>query len=297
MDVEKYFGRLNLRNRARQPSLELLKDICMDSVSNIPYENLDMFGGERKIWDLPTIYQNIVEKRRGGFWFELNGLLQWALKFLGYKVELLMGYMYDSKNNLLQTVSDRLVLMVSWDTEEKYLTDVGWGGKSFVLPLNLKVGIEQYQPNGIYRLSENQDMYIVEKKKQTCLESKDEQPYVNSKAKKDCVKLDEIRLKYIPWNIQLGVGKAPCTFEDCKVGHDYAQDEDEFLISNPIVSCQNVERRKFFVKNLYYEKEIYRPVTLKLERFQKYSVEDMYDILKKEFGIILNFKLSIPFIE
>ncbi|XP_077973677.1 arylamine N-acetyltransferase, pineal gland isozyme NAT-10-like [Styela clava] len=254
----------------------------MDSVSNIPYENLDMFGGERKIWDLPTIYQNIVEKRRGGFWFELNGLLQWALKFLGYKVELLMGYMYDSKNNLLQTVSDRLVLMVSWDTEEQYLTDVGWGGKSFVLPLNLKVGIEQSQPNGIYRLSENQDMYIVEKKKQTCLESEDDQLCVNSKAKKDCVNLDEICLKNIPWNIQLGVGKAPCTFEDCKVGHDYAQDEDEFLISNPIVSCQNVERRKFFVKNLYYEKKYIDPVTLKLERFQKYSVEDMYDIYSKK---------------
>ncbi|XP_077968648.1 arylamine N-acetyltransferase 1-like [Styela clava] len=295
MDVEKYFERLNLRNRARQPSLELLKDICMGSVSNIPYENLDMFGGERKIWDLPTIYQNIVEKKRGGFCFELNCLLQWALKLLGYKVELLKGKMYDSKNNLFQT--DHLVLMVSWDNEEKYLTDVGWSGSSFVLPLNLKIGIEQAQPNGIYRLSENQDMYIVEKKKQTYLKSEYDQLYFNSKAKEDCVKLDEIRFKDIPWNIMLGVEKTPCTFEDFKHGHDYAQDEDEYLISNPIVVLQNRERRKFFVKNFYYVKKYVDPGTLKLERFQKCSMEEMYDILKREFGYTLNFELSMPFIE
>ncbi|XP_077971237.1 uncharacterized protein LOC120348235 isoform X2 [Styela clava] len=195
------------------------------------------------------------------------------------------------------TVPPKAGRMVSWDTEDKYLTDVGWGGSSFVLPLNLKVGIEQSQPNGIYRLSENRDMYIVEKKRQTYLKSEYDQLYFNSKAEKDCVKLDEIRFKDIPWNILFGVEKAPCTFEDCKVGHDYAQDEEKFMISKPIVIRQNRERRKFFVKNLYYEKKYIDPVTLKLERFQKCSMEEMYDILKKEFGIILNFKLSIPFIE
>nr|XP_039274832.1 arylamine N-acetyltransferase 1-like [Styela clava] len=296
MDLERYFGRINLKNSSRQPSLELLKDICMGSVSNIPFETLDMFGGKRKIWDLPTIYQNIVEKKRGGFCYELNGLLQWALKLLGYKVELLKAYPYISKDNQFQSVSDHLALLVSWNSEEKYLTDVGWGGSSFVLPLIFKMGVEQSQPNGIYRLGENQDMYIVEKKKQTYLKTED-QPRFNSKTEEHLAKIDETGYKDIPWNIVFGVGKVPCTFEDCKVGHDFAQDENEFLKATPIVVLQSVEKRKFFVKNLYYEKKYIDPDILKLERFQKCSVEEMYDILRKEFGINLDFELNIPCVE
>ena len=50
---------------------------------------------------------------------------------------------------------------------DKWLTDVGWGGSSFVLPLKFVEMEEQSQPNGSYRLRKldetNDRSYVVEK--------------------------------------------------------------------------------------------------------------------------------------
>lgn len=60
---------------------------------------------------------------------------------------------------------------MSFGTEVKYVTDVGWGGWCFVLPLEMKIGVEQSQTNGVYRLGRKDGFITVEKKKQKYLKT------------------------------------------------------------------------------------------------------------------------------
>ena len=67
------------------------------------------------------------------------------------------------------------MLQVTCDNGLKYLTDVGWGGSSFVLPLRFVEMEEQHQPNGVYRIRKYDEEpleYVVEKVRKTVVNGK-----------------------------------------------------------------------------------------------------------------------------
>ena len=58
-------------------------------VLSVPFENLDIHLGRRLVLDREANYAKIVERRRGGWCYELNGAFGWLLEQLGYRVTLL----------------------------------------------------------------------------------------------------------------------------------------------------------------------------------------------------------------
>jgi len=124
----------------------------------VPFENLDIALGRKIICDEESILHKIVQQRRGGFCYELNGAFAALLRELGFTVTLLSARVAreDGSNG---PEFDHLTLKV--DLEEPWLADVGFGD-SFLEPLRLKIDIEQRQGGRKFRLVEERSSLHME---------------------------------------------------------------------------------------------------------------------------------------
>ncbi len=60
----------------------------------VPYEAIDVFAGRPVTQDLASIQQKVIVRQRGGWCYETNRLLAWALGALGFDVRLAMAAAY-----------------------------------------------------------------------------------------------------------------------------------------------------------------------------------------------------------
>lgn len=88
MKIKKFFKRIGLPDDTMvEHNYEFLKKIQNNSVLFIPYENLDLLRKKPLSLEGDELYQKIVAENRGGYCFELNGLLSWFLKEAGFNVK------------------------------------------------------------------------------------------------------------------------------------------------------------------------------------------------------------------
>ena len=74
---------------SRQPTAETLRKLHRAHMLSVPFENLDISLGRKIICEEEAFLRKIVERRRGGFCYELNGAFAALLRELGFKVTLL----------------------------------------------------------------------------------------------------------------------------------------------------------------------------------------------------------------
>ena len=91
-----------------------------------PFENLDICALDRRFsLEIPDIYEKVVERGRGGFCFELNGLLAALLESMGYEVWRMAAHVSDEAE---PDPFDHLVLMVTVPADDsRWYVDVGAG--------------------------------------------------------------------------------------------------------------------------------------------------------------------------
>ena len=82
INVREYLARINEQREA--PSIAYLKRLHRSHLLHIPFENLDIHYGKKIILDYQKIFQKIVDQKRGGFCYELNGLFYHLLYHLGF---------------------------------------------------------------------------------------------------------------------------------------------------------------------------------------------------------------------
>ncbi|MBE2200969.1 MAG: arylamine N-acetyltransferase [Anaerolinea sp.] len=147
MDINKYLDRINYTG-SRKPTEALLRALHRAHLLAISYENLDIHLGYPLVLAEESIYEKIVTRRRGGWCYEMNGLFAWALRELGFHVQLLAGTVRNPERpDAIE--GNHLALLVR--LERPYLADVGFGN-GFLEPLPLLPG--SYQQNGYtYHLS------------------------------------------------------------------------------------------------------------------------------------------------
>lgn len=122
----------------------------------VPFENLDI-GLKRAIpCDAEAAVRKIVERRRGGFCYEMNGAFAWLLRELGYRVTLLSARVA-RPDGTWGPEYDHLTLRVNLD--EPWLADVGFGD-SFLDPLRLEPGLEQEQGRECFRIVEDSGLRV-----------------------------------------------------------------------------------------------------------------------------------------
>jgi N-hydroxyarylamine O-acetyltransferase len=101
----------------------------------------------------------VVDQRRGGICYELNGAFGALLRALGFQVTLLSGRVARADGQDSPEF-DHLALRV--DLDQTWLADVGFGD-SFLEPLLLQSGIEQKQEAGVFRIVEMGGSLAVER--------------------------------------------------------------------------------------------------------------------------------------
>jgi N-hydroxyarylamine O-acetyltransferase len=119
---------------------------------SVPFENMDIHLGRAIDLAPEHLAAKLIRQRRGGYCFELNGLLYLALKTMGFAVrQLLARVLYGLENPSAHTHE---VLVVTIDGND-WLADVGFGGPGLCLPLPLIADqvFEQYGER--YRLIRN----------------------------------------------------------------------------------------------------------------------------------------------
>jgi N-hydroxyarylamine O-acetyltransferase len=131
------------------PTATTLHDVHRAHLFTVPFENLDIGLGHKIICEERSFLRKIVDRRRGGFCYELNGAFAALLRELGFKVTLLSARV-PRENGSNAPEFDHLALRV--DLEEPWLVDVGFGD-SFLEPLRLEPGIEQEQDGRKFRIT------------------------------------------------------------------------------------------------------------------------------------------------
>ena len=141
--VERYLARIGLDE---VPSVDLfgLTLLQRAHLATVPFENLDVVAGIEVRTDTAWSLDKVIDRRRGGWCFELNGAFAALLRALGFPVlQLGAAVLFDGPNKIV----DHLTLEVSLD--KTYLVDVGFG-ESFIAPLDLNVRGPQVDPAGTF---------------------------------------------------------------------------------------------------------------------------------------------------
>src|SRR5258706_12180299 len=159
MDVSGYLNRINYHG-PRDVSVETLRGLHIQHLLAVPFENLDNHIGRQIILDEEKVIRKIVEERRGGICYELNGAFYALLRALGFEVSMLSAGVAREEGGF-DPPFDHMTLLVQ--LEERWLADVGFGD-SFREPLLLDHRSEQVQGNDAYRLIEDDDHLILERR-------------------------------------------------------------------------------------------------------------------------------------
>jgi len=114
---------------------------------SVPFENLSIHLGEEMVLESEALVSKIVDRRRGGFCYELNGAFATLLAALGHQVELLQARV--STPDGVGIPYDHLALRV----DGGILADVGFGSFSHY-PLRLGERRDQSDPAGRFRIVE-----------------------------------------------------------------------------------------------------------------------------------------------
>ena len=136
MHLGAYFERIGFGGHAG-PTLETLCDLQRRHTLAVPFENLDVQLGRTLSTDIREAYTKIVDRGRGGWCYEQNGLFGWALGELGFEVtRVAAAVMHEQRGDIATANHLALLVRTPDDRETVYLADVGFGG-SLLEPIEL----------------------------------------------------------------------------------------------------------------------------------------------------------------
>jgi len=123
--IERYLMRIGLGGPLPSTA-QTLSAIQWAHLHTVPFENLEICPLDRRFTlDIPAVYEKVVERNRGGFCFELNGLLAVLLESLGFEVNRMAAHFADAAD---PDPFDHLVLDVTVPTDgSRWYADVGAG--------------------------------------------------------------------------------------------------------------------------------------------------------------------------
>ncbi len=153
MDVAAYLRRIGVDpDSVGSVDLATLERLQRAHVTSVPFENLAIVGdpygdreGEGVDLSLPHLYGKVVQRGRGGYCFELNGLFHWLLAELGYDVDRVAARI-TSEDRTTPPANHHANVV---ELDRRYVVDVGVGTPTIRQPLPLagdartdEVGVE-----------------------------------------------------------------------------------------------------------------------------------------------------------
>lgn len=157
-EVGSYLSRIGY-DGPLDPTPETLRLLHRAHMVSVPFENLDIHLGVPIVLSVPAFHRKVVDRRRGGFCYELNGLFAWLLAAMGYAVDLVSARVWSKSG--WSPEFDHLALVV--EADGPWLADVGFGD-SFLEPIRLRNGEESTQHGRVYSLDEVEGCWTLRRK-------------------------------------------------------------------------------------------------------------------------------------
>ena len=145
--VQAYLERLGFEGEPRVDA-ETLSELVLRHQSSIPFETVSMHrSGEVPSLDTEDIYEKLIEKRLGGYCFELNKGFQELLAALGFDVRPVLCRAVRGRDTKMPINHRGMVVRIG---DDLYSADVGFGGPMPAGALKLEDGLEQTIQGEVY---------------------------------------------------------------------------------------------------------------------------------------------------
>jgi len=146
-ELDGYLERLNYSG-AVQPTEDRLEALQRAQLHTIPFENFDILLGRGISLEPAALFDKLVNRARGGYCFELNGLFLMALKAFGFDARALLARVHltgrpSGRGHQLALVTLR---------NRQWITDVGFGSQNLRAPIPLELGHPVSQAERSFRL-------------------------------------------------------------------------------------------------------------------------------------------------
>jgi N-hydroxyarylamine O-acetyltransferase len=157
-DLKSYLRRINYTGEIAA-TFNVLTKVTEAHAKAIAFENIDAALSIPIQLSPETIFDKLVARNRGGYCFEQNGLLLWALESLGFDVKPVSGRVRLRFTDRSQ-VGPRTHVFLRVDIgKESFLTDVGMGSASLTGALKFIEDVEQETPHDTRRIVRDSNLW------------------------------------------------------------------------------------------------------------------------------------------
>lgn len=133
-DPEAYLERVNLSGSVR-PTEDRLADLQRAQLYTIPFENFDILLDRGILLDPAVLCSKLVNRKRGGYCFELNGLFLMALQAFGFDARALLARVH--LNGAPSGRGHQIALVTI--RGRQWIADVGFGNPNLRVPVPLEL--------------------------------------------------------------------------------------------------------------------------------------------------------------
>lgn len=153
MDSANYLKRFNAYpvKEAYLQDLARLQSLHME---HIPFENLDVIRHVPIYLNLETIYDKVVNQKRGGYCYELNGLFCWLLNEVGFHAKMISATVVKPDGSAAKKDTHAAIIV---ELDAPYLVDAGFGD-STISPIPL-CGERHTDNSGTYKIEETDNRF------------------------------------------------------------------------------------------------------------------------------------------
>jgi N-hydroxyarylamine O-acetyltransferase len=130
-----YLKRIKLTDATPEPTLKFITKMMQQHLFTIPFENLDVQAGKIVSLVPEEIVDKIVHQNRGGYCYEVNGLLAMALQKLGISCYFTAAH---SMTYGVRRPRTHAVIIAKIEGN-LYLLDTGFGSNGIRLPMALSI--------------------------------------------------------------------------------------------------------------------------------------------------------------
>ncbi|MBF4505576.1 arylamine N-acetyltransferase [Flavobacterium sp. JLP] len=152
-NLQEYLNRINFSGEI-DLNVQGIKKLMQSQLFSVPFENIDVQAGKTISLIGDDIVNQIVDKKRGGYCYQINGIFSLALQEIG------VPHYYIAVRPLVnpgQNPKTHLAIIAEIENEE-YLIDLGFGGNSIREPLKLSdIGTEIQQDFDTFTLVKTEE--------------------------------------------------------------------------------------------------------------------------------------------
>ncbi len=148
--AQAYLADLNITNKVRD--IRFLNELQSKHIAQYSFNSLGVVLGQELPLDVESLFDKIVQRRRGGYCFEHNKLVLSVLAELKFDVRLLLAKVVYNQD--VEVARTHRVTLLSFGGAE-YIVDAGFGHLGARFPVKIELGLIQEQGDAQYRIIKN----------------------------------------------------------------------------------------------------------------------------------------------